>query len=274
MGQERKRESRLGWSPDLDRPNDRIDTVPSAPTSEEDPQIYVMATNVGVGNRRGFLKAMATGVGGAALLGSCDTTPTDTETPSVLLDDVGIPRITGCGSQREGTIDAPGDSDWYSFNATQGRTYSFEVSAGTLQNLYLGVYGPNSQGTFVAQYGPSVDCHITLDLGPGTYYTKVWAPTGMTGTYTVRVDCPTGSACTCDLVCTCDGHCTCDGVCTCDGQQCYCDSVCACDGHCTCDGVCSCDGVCTCDGHCSCDTVCTCDAVCTCNPQGHYWYPN
>ncbi len=93
------------------------------------------------------------------------------------------------GPEVQGEIDPAGESDIYSFRATNAGTYTIETS-GTI-DTFLSLYGPDSETTLVAtddDSGPGTLSLLTQDLAAGQYFVRIrhYSPTG-TGSYGVLV---------------------------------------------------------------------------------------
>ena len=92
-------------------------------------------------------------------------------------------------SATAGTIETRGDTDWFKFQATAGKTYVFTVGLGTLRDSVLSLYGLNGATRLASNddYGPTAASQITWKApASGTYYVVVGAyGNSLTGSYTL-----------------------------------------------------------------------------------------
>jgi hypothetical protein len=90
-----------------------------------------------------------------------------------------------------GSLDIPGENDWYAFVVAKAGKYTIDSRAGTLTDNYLRLYGPNSMGALLAQddnSGAGNMGQITRQLTPGIYYVMVNGRTKVNiGSYQIQV---------------------------------------------------------------------------------------
>lgn len=93
-----------------------------------------------------------------------------------------------------GTINYPGDLDFFSFDAIQGELYNIETTPGSLDDTYLELYGTDGVSLLASDddegYGLASEISWVAQ-SPGTYFAKVKAfKPSQTGTYSLRVSGP------------------------------------------------------------------------------------
>ena len=98
--------------------------------------------------------------------------------------------LTVGGARVEGSIGAPGEEDLYAFDAADDGLY--EVSTRGVTDVYLKLFGPDSDTALVAEdddSGYGLNARIRAELTPGRYVAQVrhFNPTGGTGDYSIRV---------------------------------------------------------------------------------------
>lgn len=84
--------------------------------------------------------------------------------------------LTMNGPARTRTIASASDNHWFSFRVEAPGSFTIETQAGTLQDSYMRLYGPNGMDPLLASdndQGPGRMSAITRALTPGTYYVKV-----------------------------------------------------------------------------------------------------
>ena len=90
-----------------------------------------------------------------------------------------------------GTIASAVDADWYSFRVATAGAYMIDTVAGTLEDNYMYLYGPDSQTALLQQdddSGAAYAARIVRTLAVGAYYVKVRGYSASDiGTYTIRV---------------------------------------------------------------------------------------
>jgi hypothetical protein len=94
------------------------------------------------------------------------------------------------GPEVEGSIGKPGEEDLYAFETTQDGMY--EVSTRGLTDVYLKLFGPNSDTNLLAEdddSGFGLNARIRAELVPGRYVAQVrhYNPTNGTGAYSIGV---------------------------------------------------------------------------------------
>src|SRR6185503_2137989 len=84
-----------------------------------------------------------------------------------------IPELTVC-SGLQASIASPGEQDLYKFTVAQAGQFVIETGGST--DVYLSLFGPNSQAKLIAQdddSGAGANSRIEARLQPGTYYVQV-----------------------------------------------------------------------------------------------------
>jgi subtilisin-like proprotein convertase family protein len=97
--------------------------------------------------------------------------------------------VASVPATKHGTIEVPGDVDWFAFTATAGQTYDISTTLGTLSDTVLRLI--NTDGTTqIAQNdnanGLASDIQWTAPAD-GTYYAEVHGAGALTGTYTLSL---------------------------------------------------------------------------------------
>ena len=90
------------------------------------------------------------------------------------------------GVATQGELKYARDSDFFTFEATEGEYYELDVTLGTLQESVLGVL--DADGNWLADYGTSTLPRLIWHVpATGTYYVRVASYSKETGTYTLTV---------------------------------------------------------------------------------------
>jgi hypothetical protein len=123
--------------------------------------------------------------------------PSDTGTYTIGVSAVGggsIAALTVNAAATGGNISPAGDMDWYQFTVSTAGTHTIETWAGSLDDTYMELFGPNNQSTLIEENddgGTGIAAKIVRSLSAGTYYVRIssfwW---DVTGTYTIRVTRP------------------------------------------------------------------------------------
>jgi subtilisin family serine protease len=97
-------------------------------------------------------------------------------------------------SSTSGTLEFAGDTDWFKFQATAGKSYVFSTVLGTLRDSVLYLYGSNgkTQLAFNDDYGASLASRIAWTApASGTYYLVVGGYGGkLSGSFVLNVQMP------------------------------------------------------------------------------------
>lgn len=93
------------------------------------------------------------------------------------------------GSEVQGQIGQPAETDLYTFRVATAGEYIIDTSGST--DTFLSLFGPNSETTLITQdddSGPDTLSRIQESLAVGTYFIRIrhWSPT-QTGVYGVKV---------------------------------------------------------------------------------------
>lgn len=104
------------------------------------------------------------------------------------------------GPELTGSISPAGDADWFVFTVAAADTYTVDTRAGSLDDNYMYLYGPDSDSTLVAtddDSGVDLSARLVVSLSPGVYYVKIRAYSASdVGTYSISVKSTSGIAVT------------------------------------------------------------------------------
>jgi hypothetical protein len=116
---------------------------------------------------------------------------TATGTYTINLKRTVLPILTVNGPAVSGNISPAGDKDWFQFAITTPMLYTIETFAGTLNDTYMYLYGPNSRTVFISENddgGSGYMSKIIHYLAAETYFVKVGAySSSAAGTYSIRL---------------------------------------------------------------------------------------